>query len=138
MSFPLMADDILKPHRWQHRLLLVFSPRADDLRAREYDERLADFYCDLEDRDIIVGWIPAFGDARLDGAVLTPDLAFQLRRQFNVAVDEFAVVLIGKDGLEKSRSITAADLENIFDLIDTMPMRRVEMRQRGSTCAEPM
>ncbi len=138
MNFPLTADDVLKPHRWQHRLLLVFSPRADDLRAREYDERLADFYCDLEDRDIIVGWVPAFGDARLDGAVLTPDLAFQLRRKFNVDVDEFAVVLIGKDGLEKSRSITIADLENTFRLIDTMPMRKAEMRERGGSCAESM
>ena len=138
MGFPLQAEDLLKPHRWKHRILLVFSPRADDLRARAVDDRLADFYCEIEDRDMIVGLIPAFGDAQLDGAVVTPDVAFQMRRQFGIDAAEFAVVLVGKDGLEKSRTTTAEELERMFELIDTMPMRRAEMRERGRSCAEPM
>ena len=134
MSFPLQADDVLKPHRWHHRIVLVFSPRADDMRTRKLDERLAELSCEIEDRDIIVGRIPAFGEARLGRAVLTPDLAFQLRRYFGVDAGEFAVVLVGKDGLEKLRTDEGPDLQSLFDLIDGMPMRRSEMQARGQSC----
>jgi len=40
----------------------------------------------------------------------------------------FTVVLIGKDGGEKLRREEGANLGEIFGLIDTMPMRRREMR----------
>jgi len=40
----------------------------------------------------------------------------------------FMVVLIGKDGGEKLRREEGATLGEIFGLIDTMPMRRREMR----------
>ena len=38
------------------------------------------------------------------------------------------VILIGKDGGIK-RSATALELDSLFNLIDSMPMRQVEMRQ---------
>ena len=41
---------------------------------------------------------------------------------------ETAFVLIGKDGGVKSRGETL-DLDSMFDLIDSMPMRRAEMNQ---------
>jgi hypothetical protein len=42
------------------------------------------------------------------------------------------VILIGKDGGVKLVQEERVSLQAVFDLIDTMPMRRREMRQRGA------
>ena len=44
-----------------------------------------------------------------------------------VSSSGFQLLLLGKDGGVKLRSSTAS-LEDVFSLIDTMPMRRREMR----------
>jgi len=45
---------------------------------------------------------------------------------------DFEVVLIGKDGGVKARTSDAGALDEFLTLIDTMPMRRAEMRSRAS------
>lgn len=44
--------------------------------------------------------------------------------------EEFAVVLIGRDGGEKFRSDDPVSVEELFSKIDEMPVRRREMRER--------
>jgi hypothetical protein len=39
-------------------------------------------------------------------------------------------VLIGKDGGEKLRRTTPLSPEELFAIVDAMPMRRAEMRER--------
>ena len=51
----------------------------------------------------------------------------EMSQQFVVSSSGFQLLLLGKDGGVKLRSSTAS-LEDIFSLIDTMPMRRREMR----------
>lgn len=43
----------------------------------------------------------------------------------------FRFILIGKDGGEKLRSDKPVTLEQIFALVDSMPMRRYEMENRS-------
>ena len=43
---------------------------------------------------------------------------------------EFAAILVGKDGTEKFRSDEPVRPETLFGLIDAMPMRRREVRDR--------
>ena len=45
---------------------------------------------------------------------------------------DFEMVLLGKDGGVKARSSDPGALEEFLALIDTMPMRRAELRSRGS------
>ncbi len=59
----------------------------------------------------------------------TPD-NLRLFRKWRITHD-FEVLLIGKDGTEKLRSTTPVKLDTLFSLIDTMPMRKVEMQRRG-------
>ena len=42
--------------------------------------------------------------------------------------DEFTFVLIGLDGGEKMRSTKVVSLEQLFGLIDSMPMRQWELK----------
>ena len=50
-----------------------------------------------------------------------------MSQKFSVSGEEFQLLLIGKDGGVKKRTSTVS-LEEVFSLIDTMPMRRREMR----------
>ena len=43
------------------------------------------------------------------------------------------ILLVGKDGGVKLRSEEPVSIQRIFDLIDSMPMRRREMREKGRT-----
>ena len=136
MNVYVDAAGALNAHRWEHRLLLIFSPRADDMRARTLKEQLEARACEIADRDLVVGHFPIFGVARLGEQLLEPESAAQIRNKFSVDFGDFGVVLIGKDGYEKRRDYELPDLDAIFGLIDGMPMRRAEMRVRGTGCAD--
>lgn len=51
-------------------------------------------------------------------------------KKYNVTPDQFTLLLIGKDGGEKFRSAKPVEIETIFRLIDSMPMRQAEMRSK--------
>jgi hypothetical protein len=55
----------------------------------------------------------------------------RLYKHHGVHSDSFAVVLIGKDGTEKYRSDRVTQPDQIFRLIDSMPMRQHEVRQKS-------
>ena len=60
--------------------------------------------------------------------------AADLRVHYRVTADDFLIVLIGKDGGEKFRSDRPDVLQDMFRLIDTMPIRREEMRDGATLC----
>ena len=136
MNAYIDAASALESHRWEHRLLLVFSPRADDMRVRKLHDNFESRACELADRDLVVGHFPMFGDARLGDQALSPESAARIRNEFNVHFGDFVVILVGKDGFEKRRVKELPDLDAIFAQIDGMPMRRAEMRARGVRCAD--
>lgn len=52
-----------------------------------------------------------------------------LHRHYRIANDQFGVLLIGKDGSEKFRSLTPVSPTQLWQLIDQMPMRQREMKK---------
>src|SRR5690606_6181568 len=58
--------------------------------------------------------------------LVEPALAEAFRKRFEVKADDFAVILIGKDGEVKRRSDLVLDAADIFSQIDAMPMRRAQ------------
>jgi hypothetical protein len=44
---------------------------------------------------------------------------------------DFTLILVGKDGSEKLRTYNLLTAKKLFALIDAMPMRRDEMRNKG-------
>ncbi len=120
----------LSVYRWSNRPLVLISP-ADDPRLAEQDELLAERSAGLVDRDMVV--VRLAGDAgeisepaTVEPRRLEPDEVTALRERFDVAADEFAVILVGKDGGEKRRDSQPVAMEQIFDEIDAMPMRHRE------------
>ena len=51
--------------------------------------------------------------------------------RFGVEPGTFAALLVGKDGAVKHRSAEPVEPGELYALVDAMPMRRREMRERG-------
>ena len=56
-----------------------------------------------------------------------------LRSHYRVGAGQFTVILVGKDGGEKYRAERVVDPDELFALIDMMPMRRREMRGKTTS-----
>ena len=102
---------VLTKAKWKSRILLV-SPAQS---AKAWDDLLKKNRAKFTERDLII---------------IVADK--ELRQKFKMKQDRLTVVLIGKDGGEKSRQIGEINLEKFFSLIDTMPMRQREIRE-GAT-----
>ena len=131
-----MAIETLDDYRWDSRLLLVFAPTEDDERYRRTKALVESERCEVENRDLVVGWFPLSGPLRLGGKDFDHGEAVRLRGTLGLGDDAFAVLLIGKDGGEKHRTAEIPDLADIFALIDGMPMRRAEMAAGKRNCAD--
>ena len=109
----LFSQD-LSNYRWKKRLVLLVSPDFDSHLIREQLLLLEKEATELEERDMLVLKIPPNNEALSK---------FGLRENFE------GVLLIGKDGGLKSRYDLLVKPKTLFDLVDSMPMRRAEMRK---------
>jgi hypothetical protein len=69
------------------------------------------------------------GESRLGDEIIAPASAERVRNEIDVEAGTTTFVLIGKDGTEKLRK-TEIDLDEIFEVIDAMPMRKREMKDK--------
>ena len=121
------ADSPLDPYRWQNRVLLVFAPSDNDGRLSATRKLAREHSRGFEDRHLITVVALTEGEAP-EGQPLGRIQTDSLREQYGIGPSDFAVFLIGKDGgvkLGLERPPRAAEL---FELIDSMPMRQQEMR----------
>ena len=51
-------------------------------------------------------------------------------QKFKIAKNQFAFILIGKDGGEKYRSFNVVTKQKLYSFIDAMPMRKYEIKNR--------
>lgn len=87
-----------------HRVLVIVAPSVQDEKYREQAALLLPVWAGLLERDFVI--------------------------ETRFGAPAFAVSLIGKDGGEKLRRSTPLAPEELFALVDAMPMRREEMRVR--------
>ena len=97
----------------EHRRLLIFRSKRDPLLYQQQLEELQTNRAELLERDVII----VEGDEKL-------------QKDFHVPPDQFALLLIGKDGGEKLRRHTLTKVSQLSVITDAMPMRQAEMRQR--------
>ena len=105
--------------RWHARVVLLFADITSNPAFQKQKELLEHSARELVERDVkvfqIIGSLP-------------PNST--LRSQFHIADSPFAIVLIGKDGGRKLRETKPVEPSELFQLIDSMPMRKNEMGQR--------
>lgn len=115
--------------RWEHRLLVIDG--SDEVAARQVEVCRADGPGLLE-RDLIVVALSGDDSRLVTGARADLPAAETFRTRFELDSDSFEVVLVGKDGGVKERRDRLFATEALFDIIDAMPMRMREMRERGT------
>jgi hypothetical protein len=123
-----LADSPLDPYLWQNRILLIFAPSADDERLGATRNMVREHEPGFDERHLITGTVFTDGGI-LDGQPLKADQTGSLRTRYAVEPSEFFVFLIGKDGGVKLRLARPPMATELFELIDSMPMRRQEMRE---------
>jgi len=115
--------------RGQNRVIVMFAGAPDEAALARQQRLLSDAAAGLLERDLVV--ISASKAAVVVDGIEREDLdAARLRQAYEVPRQGFQLILIGKDGGVKRRSAEPVAVDDLFALIDSMPMRRREMRER--------
>ena len=117
--------------QWKNRLLLIFAPDRKHPIFANMHKSIASKQVDVVDRDLVVFEIFESGSSFIGADMLDTTQADSLRKKFAAPPGKFTAILIGKDGGIKLRTEDKdTQLEEIFALIDSMPMRQSEMRRK--------
>jgi hypothetical protein len=121
----------LSVFKWKNRLLFLFAPNRNHPLFDALHKSLVARQSEAAERDLVIFEIFELAASSMNGEAIDSETARLLREKFDVLPDEFTVILIGKDGGIKLDRKEHTKLDDIFALIDAMPMRQEEMRQRN-------
>ena len=130
--FPLFAWGQMEQHRWEDRVILLFAPEEKEAIYQEQVKHLQADRAGLADRDLVVYSIFKADGFSPNETHLAKAKIEHLRKRYEIKEGEFAILLIGKDGGEKLRNYAFTPRNDLYRLIDAMPMRRAEMRRGGN------
>ena len=112
------GPDPLAPYRWKARVLVAIAPAADNPQLVEQRRLFKTFGKAGQERDLaLVEGIGDQGKAKV------------LREALGLEDSGFYAVLVGKDGGAKLTSRHPLSADQLFPVIDAMPMRQDEMKR---------
>ena len=132
MTAASAGSALLDRYTWHNRLLLIFTPHPDHPEFNAQNRILATVEADLIDRDLVVFRMMPGEAVTIDNNLSRASNSAAIYRDFAIETREFRVLLIGKDGTLKLTRSTAVGATELFALIDSMPMRQMEMQTQGS------
>ena len=115
----------VQQYRWQKRVLVVSAGTVDDSNLARLQKELDAMQPEFADRDMELVVLFDSGTSLAGERQLTQAEVEVTRARLGIEDGEPALRLIGKDGSVKLADETAS-LDDVFALIDTMPMRRAE------------
>ena len=129
-AYTSRAPFSLADHRGQHRLLVASAAGSDDEQLERLIAEIGATASEFADRDLLLVVLLDAGVSSTGQRVLIPGEVAAARKALGIRPGVFAVRLIGKDGTVKFANEAATPIDDIYALIDTMPMRRRELSQR--------
>ena len=121
----------LRQFQWKNRLFFIFAEDGSHPLFKDLQNQIIAQKAEVDDRDLIVFEVPAQGPARMNSMPLDRKKADSIRNHFAVSDDAFSLILVGKDGSIKLQRNERVDLTDVFGLIDSMPMRQREIKQKS-------
>lgn len=112
----------LKDYQWKNRLLFVLNPNGNSPFSHPQLKAFEDHTAAIEERQLLIMVLHHGKLTDIHGNELKQDPGELPFKDFK------GVVLIGKDGGVKLKEPFTVDPELIFNLIDSMPMRRAEIK----------
>ncbi|MEY8019642.1 DUF4174 domain-containing protein [Muriicola sp. SD30] len=125
INYTMISQD-LNAYRWKNRILLLCDSGEGLEKTKAQLQLFSSYQKELEERDLII--LIYDGNTVKDKKFRTVSGVSKNEIEF----EQEGVFLIGKDGGVKLESGFYADPIAIFDLIDSMPMRRGEMRKKNN------
>ena len=120
----------LKKHQWENRIVIV---KTSDIKSNKQEEQLKEFrnsFEELMDRKIIVYKINGDDFVLIDYKNSPLNTSGKTSKKLSETIlnenENFEVILIGLDGGVKLQQTEIVLKEDLFNLIDGMPMRRNE------------
>lgn len=123
-----LQDTGLDQFKWKNRIILLASSSASDQELVQQLGILSGKDDALSDRDLIIIQLLLKSPSSIEGETLGQESAKKIRSRFQIPREGFEILLIGKDGTVKLRSDKPVSSDYLFALIDSMPMRKREMR----------
>lgn len=120
----------LDSYRWENRLILIVAENPEDGKIAEQLKLFQNEQEALSDRKLLIFKIHA-GGCTVSNSSMKPILNTDkkdLYEEFGSNSTPFQILLIGLDGGIKMKSNRVTDPAVFFAEIDTMPMRRNELR----------
>lgn len=114
----LLLFSLAKEQPANRRVLYIFGSGKHQLLVDNQVRLLRDMENGCRERDLDIIQVNKLSDQQ------------KYLKQYGVREAEFRVILIGKDGGVKLNSQQPVTVNQIFELIDSMPMRQHEMRQK--------
>jgi hypothetical protein len=109
-----------KEYIWKNRVIVTFSPNKNNTDRSHFLNNINKNLCEYNSRNII----------HIDLLFNEKNEEIEKYKSFfeklSISTSEFRLILFGKDGGIKLNS-RKTSLEEVFSLIDTMPMRQEEM-----------
>lgn len=99
-----------------HRQLLIFSNEANAHLAQQQLDLLLKDAAGVKERAIKTTIV---------------EKESPLFKKYNADTAQYTVILVGKDGFEKYRTNKIIETDQLFSIIDAMPMRRREMKKNN-------
>ena len=110
----LLMSDKTQPDT-DKRQLLIFGKSENALLVNQQVQLLNKESSGVEDRDLKI--------------IVVEKNSFLLKK-YKVKLEDFVVILVGKDGFEKYRTKKLLSPEKLFSMIDAMPMRKAEIARK--------
>ena len=119
----MLHSQSLEDYRWQNRLLFILNPDSEQVLQHQQLKVLQDYKSEMIERDLIIFIVTDSDVLDSNGNVV------DLKKENIPFADYNGLVLVGKDGGVKLRKPFVVSPQEVFNLIDSMPMRRVEMKK---------
>ena len=121
----------LESHKWESRLLLVLTDDTNNTIYKRQIATLKRHKKELEERKLIVYQIKK--DSFRKGLRENSEWknSSQLYSTYKKSNNDFEILLIGLDGGFKIRQTDLITCEDLFSIIDVMPMRRSEINNKN-------
>jgi hypothetical protein len=119
----------LKDFLWKNRLVFIFADSKDNNQYKSFKKDWNSNISEIQDRDMILFEIINNKHGFLESNLISDKSLREIIRQIKTGDKTFEIVLVGKDGSVKLRSGDSS-LNDIFSLIDSMPMRKHEIQQK--------
>jgi hypothetical protein len=129
LSSYFLFSQNMENHLWKHRLLLIYSvdEKSQELEnqltiLKEHKEKL------LDRKIVIYSFTKKKYSFNFENKWKNSEILYS---KFNPKNEPFAVILIGLDGEIKLEQPTILSTEKLFTIIDGMPIRKREIRNKN-------